>query len=90
MTSRRTTDPAASSQINLERQFWGDYNTLVSTNSEVWFISTDSRNGVPCAAVDAYQHGLDGSGPAVEKPAPGIVCPGQFGNTDAYVSVFTP
>ncbi|MEO8292484.1 MAG: sialidase family protein [Actinomycetota bacterium] len=88
--STASSDPAASSQNNLALQFWGDYSTLVSTNSEVWFIATDSRNGVPCVAVDAYQHGLDGSGPVVAKPAPGIVCPGQFGNTDAYVSVFTP
>jgi hypothetical protein len=85
-----SSDPAASAQNNLELQFWGDYNTLVSTNGEVWFIYTDSRNGAACAAVDAYQHGLDGSGPVVDKPAPQEVCPGQFGNTDVFVSLFAP
>lgn len=53
-----SSDPAASAQNNLQRQFWGDYNTLVSDNSGAWFISTDSRFGVGCPAVDAYQHYL--------------------------------
>jgi hypothetical protein len=85
-----SSDPAASSQNNLERQFWGDYNTMVSSNANAWFIYTDSRNGVGCAAVDAYQHGIDGSGPAVAKPAPEDVCPAQFGNSDTFVSTITP
>ena len=88
--STASSDPAASSQNNLARQFWGDYNTLVSTDDTALFIYTDSRNGQGCAAVDAYQHGIDGSGPAVAKPAPENVCPAQFGNSDAYVSKITP
>lgn len=51
----RSSDPAASAQNNLQLQFWGDYNTMASTNSRAWFIHTDSRNGVGCPAVDAYQ-----------------------------------
>lgn len=85
-----SSDPAASAQNNLARQFWGDYATLVSSNANAWFIFTDARNGIGCAAVDAYQHGVDGSGPAVAKPAPEDVCGSQFGNTDAYVSMITP
>ena len=61
-----------------------------STNTTALFIYTDSRNGVGCPAVDAYQHGLDGTGPAVAKPTPGNVCPAQFGNSDVYVSKVTP
>jgi hypothetical protein len=49
-------DPAASAQNNLQRQFWGDYNTLVSSADRAWFIYTDSRSGAGCPAVDAYQH----------------------------------
>ena len=79
-----SSDPAASAQNNLARQFWGDYNTLVSDNTHAWFIYTDSRNGVGCPAVDAYQKGL---GP---KPAPQLSCASQFGNTDAFVSKITP
>lgn len=87
--SSEGSDPAASAQNNLARQFWGDYNTLVSTNGHAWFIYTDSRNGVGCTAVDGYQHSIDAGSP-VTKPAPGEVCPGQFGNTDVYVSAITP
>lgn len=85
-----SSDPAASAQNNLARQFWGDYNTLVSTNTRVWFIYTDSWNGTGCAAVDAYQHWLDGSGPSAPKPAPEDSCASQFGNTDVFVSAITP
>ncbi len=53
--SSQSSDPAATAQNNLQRQFWGDYNTLVSGTSTAWFIYTDSRNGVGCPAVDAYQ-----------------------------------
>jgi len=85
-----SSDPAASAQNNLARQFWGDYNTLVSTSANAFFIYTDSRNGAGCAAVDAFQHGVDGSGPVTSKPAPGNVCPAQFGNTDVFASKITP
>lgn len=87
--SSASSDPAASAQNNLKLQFWGDYNTVASTDATTLFIYTDSRNGVGCPAVDAYQHGLDGSGSATAKPAPGLVCQGQFGNTDPWVSTIT-
>jgi len=56
-----SSDPAASAQNNLARQFWGDYNTLVSTNETAWLIYTDSRHGVGCPAVDAYQKSILGT-----------------------------
>jgi hypothetical protein len=62
-----SSDPAASAQNNLQRQFWGDYNTLVSKGGTAWFIYTDSRNGVGCPAVDEYQQFLVESGAAVEN-----------------------
>ncbi|MBI5879939.1 MAG: exo-alpha-sialidase [Chloroflexi bacterium] len=105
--SNASSDPAASAQNNLARQFYGDYNTLVSTSNAAFFIYTDTRNGVGCPAVDAYQAAIAGTSvvrgdmadrlatrlgqnpyanaPAI-KPAPGLVCPAQFGNSDAYVS----
>jgi hypothetical protein len=79
-----SSDPAASAQNNLARQFWGDYNTLVSTDAQAWFIYTDSRHGVGCPAVDRFQQG------SAPKPAPKTDCPSQFGNTDVYVSKITP
>jgi hypothetical protein len=60
-------DPAASAQNNLQRQFWGDYNTLVSSNNRTWFIYTDARNGTGCPAVDAYQQSIAAGGSAVNE-----------------------
>ncbi len=82
-------DPAASAQNNLARQFWGDYNTLASTNAFALFIYTDSRSGVGCPAVDAYQHALD-AGTTATKPAPPTNCASQFGNSDVFVSKIAP
>ena len=87
-TAKKTTTYGTGN--NLQRQFWGDYNTLASNDTTALFIYTDTRNGQGCAAVDAYQHGLDGSGPATAKPAPPSVCPAQFGNSDVFVSKVTP
>jgi hypothetical protein len=84
-----SSDPAASAQNNLARQFWGDYNTLVSTTDFAYFIYTDSRSGVGCEAVDLYQHSLD-AGTPIDKPAPPEECDSQFGNTDVFVSTITP
>ena len=89
--SSASSDPAASSQNNLARQFWGDYNTVASTNDTALFIYTDTRNGAGCAAVDAYQHSVDGSGASAPKPAPQRDCRNQqFGNSDVYVSKIIP
>ncbi|MEZ5167009.1 MAG: hypothetical protein R2695_11175 [Acidimicrobiales bacterium] len=60
--STASSDPAVSAQNNLQRQFWGDYSTLVSDNTGAWFIATDSRRGAGCADVDAYQHYLADNG----------------------------
>ena len=110
--STASSDPAASAQNNLARQFWGDYNQVASTSTGAFFIFTDSRNGAPCAAVDGYQVASIGSAQAaredmddlmavrggvdpslsdpVVKPAPPLVCPSQFGNTDVVVARWTP
>ena len=82
-----SSDPAASAANSLTEQFFGDYNTLVSSNANAWFIYTDSRHGAGCPAVDNWQKDLT---PA-NKPAPENDClNSQFGNTDAFVSVITP
>jgi len=62
-----SSDPAASAQNNLQLQFWGDYNTLVSDSAGAWFIFIDSRNGVGCPAVDAYQKFLADNGLVVRE-----------------------
>ena len=58
--SNASSDPAASAQNNLARQFYGDYNTLVSTSANAFFIYTDARTGVGCTAVDQYQKAILG------------------------------
>ena len=62
-----SSDPAASAQNNLQRQFWGDYNTLVSKDGSAWFIYTDSRNGAGCPEVDEYQEFLVDTGAIIEE-----------------------
>ena len=57
-----SSDPAVSAQNNLQRQFWGDYNSLTSDANGAWFIFTDSRQGVGCADVDEYQKYLKENG----------------------------
>lgn len=109
--SSASSDPAASAQNNLARQFYGDYNTLVSDATRAWFIYTDTRTGVGCPAVDEYQEAILGTsvvrGDMADriatrlgqdpyahdpgtKPAPQQHCGGQFGNSNAFVSVITP
>jgi hypothetical protein len=67
MVSSSSSDPAVSAQNNLQRQFWGDYNTLVSKGGHAWFIYTDGRHGAGCPAVDAYQTFLVSSGATIEQ-----------------------
>lgn len=59
--SSASSDPAASAQNNLARQFYGDYNQMASSSTKAWFIYTDTRNGVGCPAVDAYQRDISGT-----------------------------
>ena len=49
---------SVTAQNNLQRQFFGDYNQMVSSSDRAWFIYTDTRNGVGCPAVDDHQHFL--------------------------------
>ncbi|MCW2606266.1 MAG: hypothetical protein JWO60_959 [Frankiales bacterium] len=70
-------DPAASAQNNLARQFWGDYNTLISDAEGAWLIYTDAGRGTGCPTVDEFQKGR------ADKPAP---CSPAFGDTDVFVS----
>ncbi len=59
--STASSDPAVSSQNNLARQFFGDYNVLVSSATKAWFIYTDTRNGAGCPAIDQYQRIIAGT-----------------------------
>jgi hypothetical protein len=78
-TTQLPSDPAVSAQNNLQAQFWGDYNTAVSSNDKAWFIYTDGRSGSGCGPVDDYQRSIAAGGPAVDEnpaaPNAGTVAP---------------
>jgi hypothetical protein len=77
--SSESSDPDVGSTNSLRTQFQGDYNTLISDNTNAWFIWTDGRNGATCDAVDAYRAGT------ASKPSVPDSCPDNFGNTDIFV-----
>ncbi len=85
-----SSDPAVSAQNNLQRQFWGDYNTLVSGASSAWFIYTDSRTGAGCSAVDAYQAYLSDNGLAQPDKTDGGKDTGKSATSASSVAVPKP
>jgi hypothetical protein len=82
--SAQSSDPDSSSANSLTEQFIGDYNgAAAGPDGSFWFSWTDTRNGEPCAAVDAFRTG----GP---PPNLSTQCSGSFGNSDIYVARVTP
>jgi hypothetical protein len=70
-----------SSTNSLAAQFLGDYVSAVATSTQVFGVWTDTRNGLPCAAVDAFRAGTG--------PRPNVItqCPTTFGNSDIFMGV---
>jgi hypothetical protein len=85
-----SSDPAVSAQNNLQRQFWGDYNTLVSGAGTAWFIYTDSRTGAGCPKVDAYQTYLANNGLAQPDKTDGGKDTGKSATAAASGAVAKP
>jgi hypothetical protein len=81
--SSESSDPDVGSTNSLRAQFQGDYNTLISDDTNAWFIWTDGRNGATCDAVDAFRAGT------APKPSVLDACPDNFGNTDIFVGTIT-
>ncbi len=85
--SAQSSDPDAATTNGLRAQFLGDYNgAAASPDGSFWFSWTDTRNGVPCAAVDAWR----ASGFTTTKPNIYDACPSNFGNSDIFVAHVTP
>jgi hypothetical protein len=83
--SAASSDPDAATTNGLTAQFLGDYNgAAAGSDGAFWFSWTDTRNGAPCAAIDAYRAGTG--------PRPNIYdsCPANFGNSDIFVAKITP
>jgi hypothetical protein len=83
-----TGDARGSSTNSLVAEFLGDYNAIESKSATrataVW---NDVRNAAHCSPVDAYRQALSTSSP-LAKPAPNVVCPATFGNSDIFGGTF--
>ena len=82
--SAASSDPDATIRNDLRSQFIGDYNgAAASADGSFWFAWTDTRNGAPCSAIDAFRTG---------GPRPNIYdsCPTSFGDSDIYVGHIVP
>jgi len=76
-------DPRGSSANSLISEFLGDYVYAVATRAYGAAVWNDVRNAADCPAVDAWRMSLQ-TGGSVPRPAPGIVCPATFGNSDIF------
>ncbi len=82
-----SSDPDASTTNSLRAQFLGDYHgAAAGPDGAFWFTWTDTRNGSPCAAVDAWR----ASGFTTPKPNIYDSCPANFGNSDIFVGKVSP
>jgi hypothetical protein len=79
-------DPRGSSQNNLVLEFLGDYVYAVAGNSYAAAVWQDARNAADCPAIDAWRAGVQTATTAddLPTPAPQVVCPPTFGNTDIF------
>ena len=74
-------DARASSANALSSEFIGDYNNIQATNGFAVATWNDVRDAADCPPIDAYRQSLLTASP-LAKPAPNIVCPATFGNSD--------
>jgi hypothetical protein len=77
-------DPRGSSANSLISEFLGDYVYAVATRAYGAAVWNDVRNAADCPAVDAWRMSLQPGGSPAPRPAPGIVCPATFGNSDIF------
>src|SRR5713101_1449167 len=76
-------DPRGSSANSLISEFLGDYVYAVATRTYGAAVWNDVRNAADCPKIDAYRMSLQ-TGGSVTKPAPNVVCPTGFGNSDIF------
>jgi hypothetical protein len=79
-------DARGSSANALSSEFLGDYNFIFATNTFAVATWNDAQNAADCPAVDAFRQSLVTPSTAddLPRPAPGIDCPPNFGNTDIF------
>jgi hypothetical protein len=84
--SAASSDPDASSSNDLTGQFLGDYNgAAAGSDGSFWFAWTDTRNGMPCTAIDMWRAGVTATEPNIAS-----ACDPTFGNSDIYVAHVVP
>jgi len=76
-------DPRGSSANSMISEFLGDYVYAVATRTYGAAVWNDARNAEDCLAVDAWRMSLQ-TGGSVQRPAPNVVCPTTFGNSDIF------
>jgi hypothetical protein len=82
-------DVRATSSIDLQSAFIGDYNAVAATRDSGVALWNDVRAAADCPAVDRYRQSLaDGASPW--GPAPSTACPPGFGNSDVFGLAFGP
>lgn len=85
--STASSNPDSSSYNNLQEQFIGDYIDIVAGPTSAYIVWTDSRNAVPCQAVDNYRSAVYAGSKTAVAPNPDTACSTNFGNTDTEVAV---
>jgi len=82
-------DVRATSSIDLQSAFIGDYNAVVAQRGSAVALWNDVRGAVDCAAVDRYRQSL-ANGASPWGPAPATACAAGFGNSDVFALGITP
>jgi hypothetical protein len=79
-------DPRGSSQNNLVIEFLGDYVYAVAGNSYAAAVWNDVRDAAACPAINTWRAGVQTPTTTddVPTPAPQVVCPPTFGNSDIF------
>jgi hypothetical protein len=79
-------DPRGSSQNDLTAEFLGDYVYAAASRTYAAAVWNDARFAADCPAIDAWRMSLrtETTADDVPRPAPNVVCPPTFGNTDIF------
>jgi len=82
-----TGDPRGSAQNNVVIEFLGDYVYADATDDYGVAVWNDTRDGLPCDAVNTWRADVQTAGPpldASERPDIQQECPATFGNSDIW------
>jgi hypothetical protein len=81
-----TGEPRGSSQNDLQAEFLGDYVYAAASRDYAAAVWNDARFAADCPAIDAWRLSLrtETTADDVPRPAPQVMCPATFGNTDIF------